>query len=91
MSASEEESIEADQHPPIGAQKVSPLAQGSGASQEDRNREQISTPVPDNVFTGTLQSTLVFTTVQIRVLVENGYYTQNAVMYWEFTYIKYWC
>ena len=51
---------------------------------------QVSTSVPTNVFTGTLQGTLGFTTDQIKVLVEDGYFTQDAVLCWKYRDIKEW-
>ena len=54
ISVSVSESPESDQNLPTGAPQVSTLVQGSGASQVDRNLAQVPTPVPLNVFTGTL-------------------------------------
>ena len=47
--------------------------------------------VPVNIFTGTLQGILGFTITQVRVLVNDGYDSQESVLYWKFTYIKEWC
>ena len=69
MSASWEDSPEADQNPPTDEPQVSTMVQWAGASQASTNPVQVSTPVPVNVFTGTLQGTLGFTTAQIKVLV----------------------
>ena len=51
---------------------------------------QVSTvvQVPVNIFTGTLQGILGFTSTKVRVLVDNGYDIQESVFYWKFTYIK---
>ena len=46
--------------------------------------------VPVNIFTGTLQGILGFTHTQVRVLVDDGYDSQEYVLYWKFTYIKEW-
>ena len=47
--------------------------------------------VPVNIFTGILQGILGFASTQVPVLVENGYDSQDSVLYWKFTYIKEWC
>ena len=47
-------------------------------------------PVPVNIFTGTLQDILGFAINQVRVLVDNGYYSQESVLCWKFTDIKEW-
>ena len=54
---------------------------------------QVSTvvQVPVNIFTGTLQGILVFTSTRVWVLVDNGYKSQESVLYWKFTYIKNCC
>ena len=88
MSKSGAELPEADQNPPIGAPQVSTVVQWAGASQASQNQEQVSTQVPTKSFTGTIQGTLGFTTVQVKVLVEDGYDTQEAVLYWKFIDIK---
>ena len=67
------------------------MKQGAGASQAITNPVQVSTPVPTNVFVGTLQGTLGFANYHIKVLVEDGYDTQEAVLFWKFTYVKQWC
>ena len=77
MSALGAEAPEADHHPPTCEPQVSAVVKGSGESQASMNPVQVSTPVPSNVFTGTLQGTLGFITAQFRVLVEEGYYTQD--------------
>ena len=46
--------------------------------------------VPVNVFTGVLQDILGFTSTQVRVLVEDGYYIQESVLYSKFSDIKEW-
>ena len=47
---------------------------------------QVSTvvQVPVNIFTATLQGILGFTSIQVRVLVEDGYDSQYSVLYWKF-------
>ena len=54
---------------------------------------QVSTvvQVPVNIFTGTLQSILGFASTQVRVSVDDGYDSQESVLYWKFTDIKEWC
>ena len=47
--------------------------------------------VPVNIFTGTLQDIIGFTNTQVQILVDNGFYNQESVMYWKFTNIKEWC
>ena len=47
--------------------------------------------MPTNTFTGTLRVALDFTNAQIKVLVEDGYDTQESVLYWKFKSIKEWC
>ena len=47
--------------------------------------------VPVNIFTGTLQGIIGFTSTQVRVLVDNGYDSQESVLYLKFTDIKEWC
>ena len=47
--------------------------------------------VPVNIFRGTLQGILGFTSTQVRILVDNGYDIQESVLYWKFTDIKEWC
>ena len=51
---------------------------------------QVSTvvQVPVNIFTGTLQGIRGFTNAQVQVLVNNGYYSQESVLYWKFIDIK---
>ena len=53
---------------------------------------QVSTvvQVPVNIFTGTLQGILGFTSTQVRVLVDNGYDSQELFLYCKFTDIKEW-
>ena len=70
-SASGVESPEVDQNPPTGAPQVFTVEQEAGASHASTNPVQVSTPVPTYVFTGTLQYTLGFATVHIKVLVED--------------------
>ena len=76
MSESGEESSEVEQNTTTGAPKVSTVVKGAGDSQVGWNLAQVSSPLSTNVFTGTLQGTLGFTTAQVRVLVEDGYGTQ---------------
>ena len=54
---------------------------------------QVSTivQVTVNIFTGTIQGIIGFTNTQVRVLVDNGYDSQQLVLYWEFINIKEWC
>ena len=51
---------------------------------------QVSTVVklPVNIFTGTLQGILGFTSTQVRVLVDDGYDSQESVPYCKLTDIK---
>ena len=53
---------------------------------------QVSTvlQVPANIFTGTLQGILGFTSNQFWILVEDVYDSQESVIYWKFTDIKEW-
>ena len=46
--------------------------------------------VPVNIFTGTLQDTLCFTSNQVHVLVDDVYDIQESVLYWKISYIKEW-
>ena len=54
---------------------------------------QVSTvvQVPVNIFRRTLQVIIGLTSTQVQVLVENGYDSQEFVLYWKFTSIKEWC
>ena len=54
---------------------------------------QVSTvvQVPVNIFTGTLQGILGFTSTQVWFLVDDGYDIQESVLYCKFTGIKEWC
>ena len=47
--------------------------------------------VPLNLFMGTLQGILGFTSTHVRVLVDDGYGSQEFILYWKFTDIKEWC
>ena len=47
--------------------------------------------VPANIFTGTLQDILGFTNTQVWILADDGYGSQESVMYWIFTNIKELC
>ena len=51
---------------------------------------QVSTvvQVTVNIFTGTLQVIIGFTSNQVRVLVDDVYDRQESVIYWKFTDIK---
>ena len=91
VSESVAESPEADHNPPAVSSNVSTVVQGAGDSQSSRNPAQVLTTVPTNVFTRTLQGTLGFTTSQVRVLVEDIYDTQDELLCWKFTDLKYWC
>ena len=44
--------------------------------------------VPVNIYTGTLQVIISFTSTQVWVLVGDGYDIQESVIYWKFTDIK---
>ena len=44
--------------------------------------------VPVNIFTGTLQGILGFTSTHVWVLVDDGYDIQESVLYWKFTDIN---
>ena len=46
--------------------------------------------VPVNIFTGTRQGIIGFTNTQVLVLVEDRYDSQESVLYWKLTDIKYW-
>ena len=91
MSESGAESQEAGHNPPTCGPKVSTMVQGEVASEVSTNLAKVLTTVPTNVFTETLQGTLGFTTAQIKALVEDGYDTQEALLYWKFIDIKEWC
>ena len=54
---------------------------------------QVSTSVqvPVNIFTGTLQGILGFTSTQVWFLLDGVYDSQESVLYWKFTYIKECC
>ena len=60
---------------PTDAPQSSMSVQGVGESQAGRNLAQVSTPVPTNVFKGTLQINPESTTAYVMVLVEDGYNT----------------
>ena len=47
--------------------------------------------VPVNIFTGRLQGILGFTITQVQVLVDDGYDSQELVLYWKLADIKDWC
>ena len=51
---------------------------------------QVSTvvQVPFDIFTGTLQGIVGFTSTRVQVLVDHVYDSQESVLYWKFTYIK---
>ena len=55
--------------------------------------KQVSTvvQVPADIFTGTLQGILCFTSTQVRFLVGDVYDSQESVIYWESIDIKEWC
>ena len=54
---------------------------------------QVSTvvQVPVNIFAGTLQGIIGFTSTQVQDLVDNGYDSQESIIYWKFTDVKEWC
>ena len=82
MSSSGEESSEVDQNLPTDVTQASTVVQGLDESQASWNPAQVLNPVPTNVFTRTLQGTLVFTTAHVKSLVEEVYGTQDVVLYW---------
>ena len=88
MSASVSDPSALDYNNITDSPQVSTVEQGVGTSQASMKPVQVSTPVPTNVFTGTLQGTLGFTTSQTKVLLEVEYDTQSEVLYWKFTDIK---
>ena len=47
--------------------------------------------VPVNIFTGTLQGIIGFTSTQVWVLVDDGYDSQESVLCGKFKDIKEWC
>ena len=53
---------------------------------------QVSTVVhfTVNIFTGTIKDIIGFTSTQVRVLVDDGYDSQEYILYWKFTDIKKW-
>ena len=65
---------------PTEAQQVSTVVQVTTTSPS----------VPVNIFIGKIQGILVFTNTQVRVLVDDGYDSQEPVLYWKFTDIKEW-
>ena len=48
-------------------------------------------PVLVNIFTEIFQGVIGFTSTQVWVLVDDGYDSQEAVLYWKFIDIKDWC
>ena len=46
---------------------------------------------PVSIFTGTLRGIIGLTSAQVRVWVDDGYDSQESVIYWKFTSIKEWC
>ena len=90
MSESGEEPTEADTNMTTSAPQVSYVEYGVNTSQASKNPVQLSTLVKTNVFTGTLNGTLEFITDQIKIFIEDGYDTQESVVYWKFTDIKKW-
>ena len=67
-------------NPPTEAPQVSTVVQVATAAPS----------VPVNILTGTLQGILGFTIIQVRVLVDDGYYSQESVLCRKFTDIKEW-
>ena len=53
---------------------------------------QVSTvlQIPINIFTGTLQGIIGFTSTQVRFLVDDGYDSHESILYWGITDIKEW-
>ena len=78
MSATGEDSTRAGKNLPTEAPQVSTVVQVTMAALS----------VPANIFTGTLQGILGFTITQVWVLVDDGYNSQESVLYWKLTYIK---
>ena len=91
MSESGSESLEVDHNTPTYAPNVLVAVQGSGDSQAGHNPSQVATPGATNIFMSALQGTLGVYTAQVWVLSEDGYDTQDTVMYWKFIEIRYWC
>ena len=81
MSATGADSTGVGKNPPTEAPQVSMVVQVATAAPS----------VPVNIFTGTLQCILGFTITQVRVLVDNGYDSQESALYWKLTDIKEWC
>ena len=71
MSATLADSTGSDKHPPTEAPQVLTVVQVATASPS----------VPANIFTAILQGILGFTNTNVQVLVGNGYYSQELVLY----------
>ena len=81
MSATGEHSTGADKNPPIEAPQVSMVVQVSRAAPS----------FPANIITGTLQGILDFTNTHVWVFADDGYESQESVLYRKFIYIEEWC
>ena len=68
MLESGADSLAADHNLITYAPQTAASEKGTGYLQANKNLVQVSNPVPNNLFTGTLQVTLGFTTTHIRVL-----------------------
>ena len=75
MPATGVDSIGVGKNSPTEAPKVSTTVRATMAAPS----------VPVNIFTGTLQGIIGFTITQVRVLVDDGYDSQELVLYWKFT------
>ena len=80
MSATGADSTGADKNPPTEEPHVSTVVQVTTAAPS----------VPANIFTGTLQVILGFTITQGRGFFNDGYDSQESVMYCKLTDIKDW-
>ena len=78
MPAKEADPTGVGENPPTEAPQVSTVVQVTMAA--------LSVPV--NIFTGTIQGILGFTSIRVWVLVDNGYDSQESVLYCKFTDIK---
>ena len=81
MSATGSDSTGAGNKPPTEAPQVSMVV-------------QVTTAAPSvlvNIFTGTLQGILGFTITQVWFLMDDGYDSQESVLYGKFTDIQEWC
>ena len=80
MSATVEDSTGVCKNPPTEAPQVSMVV-------------KVTSAVPSvtvNIFKWRLQDIIGSTNTQVRVLVDDGYDSQESVLYWKFTDIKEW-